>query len=140
MQVHSYINFDGRCEEAVEFYKKALGAEVGMLMRYKESPEPPPPGMMPPGTENKIMHAQFQIGNTAVMGSDGHCQGDPKFHGITLNLTVDTVDEAQRYFNALTDGGKVNMPLTKTFFSPQFGMLSDRFGVNWMVYVAPKQK
>ena len=140
MQVHSYINFDGRCDEAIEFYKKALGAQVSMLMRYNESPEPPPPGMMPPGTENRVMHAQFQIGNTTVMASDGHCKGDPKFQGITLNLTVDNAAEAERYFKALTEGGKINMPLGKTFFSPSFGMLSDRFGVAWMVYVAQKQK
>ena len=136
MQVQPYLSFDGRCEEALEFYRKALGAEVLMLMRYRESPEPPPPGMLPPGAENKVMHASLRIGDTTLMASDGHCQGRPGFQGISLSLTVANVAEAERRFAALADGGKVQMPLTKTFFSPGFGIVADRFGVSWMVHVA----
>jgi PhnB protein len=138
MLILPYLNFDGRCEEALEFYKKALGAEVTMLMRYGENPEPPPPGTMTPGTENKVMHSSFRVGDTTVMASDGHCKGEPKFQGVTLNLTLNSVAEADRIFNALADGGKVNMPLDKTFFSPRFGMLTDRFGLGWMIYVLQK--
>jgi len=135
MQVQPYLFFDGRCEEAIEFYRKTLGAEVAMLMRFKDSPEPPPPGMVPPGSENKIMHASLRIGDTTLMASDGDCHGKPSFDGFSL--TVNAADEAQakRLFAALGDGGQVRMPLTKTFFSPSFGMLADRFGVGWMVIV-----
>ena len=137
MHVQSYLFFDGRCEEAIEFYRKALGAEVTMLMRFKDSPEPPQPGMTPPGSENKVMHASFRIGDTTVMASDGHCLGKPSFQGFALSLTVPSDAEAKRLFAALSDGGQVQMPLSKTFFSSQFGMLADRFGVSWMVIVAP---
>jgi PhnB protein len=133
MQVQSYLFFDGRCEEAIEFYKKTLGAKVDMMMRFKESPEPQPPGMCPPGSEDKIMHAAFHIGDTQVMASDGRAQGQPKFEGFALSLDAKTEAEATKLFNALADGGKVQMPLTKTFFSPSFGMVADRFGVGWMV-------
>ncbi|MFH0350451.1 MAG: VOC family protein [Chromatiales bacterium] len=136
MLVQPYLFFDGRCEDAIEFYRKALDAEVEMLMRFKDSPEPPQPGMVPPGSENKVMHASFRIGDTSVMASDGYCTGKPSFQGFTLSLTVGDEAEAERYFNVLADGGKVNMPLAKTFFSPSFGMVADRFGVSWMVLVA----
>jgi len=135
MQVQPYLNFDGRCEEAIEFYKKSLGAKVDMMMRMKENPEPQP-GMSPPGTENKILHSAFHIGDTQVMASDGRCLGKAKFDGIMLSLSAKDKSEAERIFNALADGGKVQMPLAKTFFSPSFGMLADRFGVNWMVIVS----
>jgi PhnB protein len=134
MQVQPYLFFDGRCEEAVEFYRSALGAEVAMLMRFKDSPEPPQPGM-PPGSENKIMHASLRIGETTVMASDGHCLGKPSFQGVSLSLTVPVDAEAERLFAALADGGQVQMPLTKTFFSSRFGMVADRFGVSWMIHV-----
>jgi len=137
MQAQPYLFFEGRCEEAIEFYKKALGAEVTMLMRYKDSPEPPKPGMIPPGSENKVMHSSLRIGEATVMASDGRCQGRPSFQGFSLCLTVRSEAEADRAFAALADGGKVQSPLTKTFFSPRFGMVADRFGVGWMVYVAP---
>jgi PhnB protein len=137
MIVQPYLFFDGRCEEAVEFYKKALGAEVTMLMRYKDSPDPPPPGMVAPGSENKVMHTSFRIGETTVMASDGQCQGRPNFQGFSLSLTVPNEAEAERLFAALADGGQVQMPLTKTFFSSRFGMVADRFGVPWMIVVAP---
>jgi len=133
MQVQPYLFFDGRCEEAINFYKQALGAQVEMMMRFKESPEPPQPGMVPPGTEDKIMHASFRIGDSVIMGSDGRCMGQPKFDGFALALSGANQSEAERLFAALADGGQVQMPLTKTFFSPSFGMVADRFGVNWMV-------
>ena len=135
MQIQPYLFFDGRCEEAIEFYKKALGAKVEMLMRNSDSPEPPPPGTLPPGAENKIMHANLRIGETNVLVSDGHCSGKPSFQGFSLSLTVATPAEADKLFAALSDGGQVRLPLTKTFFSPRFGMLADKFGVGWMVYV-----
>ncbi len=137
MIVQPYLFFDGRCEEAVEFYRSALSAEVTMLMRYKDSPDPPPPGMVAPGSENKVMHTSFRIGETTVMASDGQCQGRPNFQGFSLSLTVPNEAEAERLFAALADGGQVQMPLTKTFFASRFGMVADRFGVSWMVYVAP---
>jgi PhnB protein len=133
--VQPYLFFDGKCEEAIEFYKKALGAEVVMLMRFKDSPEPPPPGSAPVDS-NKVMHAQFQIGGTVVMASDGRASGQPKFEGFALALSVKTEAEADKAFNALANGGKVEMPLAKTFFSTRFGMVSDKFGVFWMVLVA----
>lgn len=136
MQVQPYLFFDGRCEEAIEFYRKALGAEVRMLMRFKDNPEPPAPGNCPPGSENKVMHANLRIGDTQVMASDGRCQGRPSFQGFALSLTVPDDADAERRFAALADGGKVQMPLAKTFFSSRFGMVADRFGVSWMVIVA----
>ena len=136
MQVGVYLFFDGRCEEAIEFYKKVLGAEVTMLMRFKDSPEPQPSEMVPPGSENKIMHTSFRIGETTVMASDGRCTGQMSFQGFSLSLTVASEADADRKFAALADGGQVQMPLTKTFWSPRFGMVADRFGVGWMVSVA----
>lgn len=138
MQLQPYLFFDGRCEEAVEFYKKTLGAEVTMLMRFKDSPEPPQPGMVPPGSANKVMHISFRIGETTVLASDGRCLGKPSFQGVALSLTVPNESEAERRFAALADGGQVQMPMGKTFFSPRFGMVADRFGVSWMIYVAPQ--
>ncbi len=135
MQVQAYLFFDGRCEEAVAFYGKALGAEVTMLMRFKDSPEPQQPGMAP-HCEDKIMHTSFRIGDTTVMASDGRCTGQASFQGFSLSITAADVTEAERLFAALADGGQVQMPLTKTFFSPLFGMVADRFGVSWMIIVA----
>src|SRR5262249_23282698 len=137
MQVQSYLFFDGRCEEAIEFYKKTLGAEVGMLMRWKDSPDK---SMCAPGSENKVMHASLKIGDTRVMASDGRNTGNPKFDGFALSLDAKNESDAQKMFKALSDGGEVAMPLTKTFFSPCFGMVRDRFGVHWMVIVEPRAK
>jgi PhnB protein len=137
MLVQPYLFFDGKCEEAVEFYRRALGAEVEMLMRFRDSPEPAQPGMVPPGAEDKVMHAALRIGDTMVLGSDGRCLGQPDFRGFALSLTAADDAEADRLFAALADGGQVQMPLSKTFFSSRFGMVADRFGVSWMVYVAP---
>jgi len=138
MHVEPYLFFEGRCEEAVEFYRKALGAEVIMLMRYKDSPEPPPPGKLPPGSENKVMHASVRIGDTTVMASDGFAQGRPMFQGFSLSITVPDEARAEQVFAALAERGQVQMPLAKTFWSPRFGMATDRFGVGWMVNVQPK--
>jgi PhnB protein len=134
MHVQPYLFLDGRCEEALEFYKKAVGAKVEMMMRFSESPEQKP-GMAPPGAENKIMHSCFRIGDTAIMASDGYAKGQPKFEGFSLSISAKDNAEAERLFNALSDGGKVTQPLIETFFSSRFGMLADRFGVNWMVVV-----
>lgn len=136
MHIQPYLFFNGRCEEALAFYQGALGAELTQLMRMKESPEPPPPGMVPPGSEDKIMHASLRIGDTTLMASDGNCQGQASFQGFSLSLTPADPAEAERLFTALGDGGKVQMPLARTFFSPCFGMVEDRFGVSWMIYVA----
>jgi PhnB protein len=137
MPIEPYLFFNGRCEEAIEFYKKALGAEVLMMMRFNESPEPHPPGMLPPGSENKIMHACMRIGDGSVMASDGRCTGQADFQGFSLSLTAANEADASRKFAALAEGGQVQMPLGKTFWSPCFGMVADRFGVGWMVIVAP---
>ena len=134
MQVQPYLNFDGRCEEALEFYRTALGAEVAILMRFKDNPEPQP-GMTSPGSENKVMHATLQVGGNTLMASDGRCTGKPNFEGFSLSLRVQTEAQADRLFAALADGGRTELPLTKTFFSPRFGMVTDRFGVCWMVIV-----
>jgi PhnB protein len=135
MLVQNYLFFDGRAEEAIDFYRRALGAEVQMLMRYKDSPESCPEGMLPPGSENKVMHSCLRIGESQVMASDGNCQGKPNFAGFSLSLTAANDAEADRLFAALADGGEVRMPLGKTFFASRFGMVADRFGVGWMVYV-----
>jgi len=133
--VQPYLFFNGRCEEAIEFYRKALGAEVQMMMRYKESPEPPPPGRVPAGWDSKIMHASFRAGQTTIMASDGCSADNAKFEGFSLAISVATEAEADRIFSALSVGGKVEMPMMKTFWSPRFGMLEDRFGIGWMVSV-----
>lgn len=136
MPIEPYLFFNGCCEEAVEFYKKALDADVLMMMRVKDSPEPHPPGMLPPGSENKIMHVSLRIGGATVMASDGRCTGQANFQGISLSLTAADEADASRKFAALAEGGQVQMPLGKTFWSPCFGMVADRFGVGWMVTVA----
>jgi PhnB protein len=135
MQVQPYLFFDGRCEEAIEFYRRALGAEVQMLMRFKDAPAGScPGGAVPPG--DKVMHADLRIGDARVLVSDGQCGGRPSFQGFSLAITVSSTAEADRTFAALAEGGKVMMPLDKTFFSPRFGMVADRFGVVWTVLAA----
>ncbi|MDB5296915.1 MAG: 3-demethylubiquinone-9 3-methyltransferase [Phycisphaerales bacterium] len=136
MKVQPYLFFDGRCEEAAAFYKATLGAEVTMMMRFKDSPEPCDPKMVPPGSEDKVMHMQMTVGDTTIMASDGRCGGGPSFKGFSLSLTVPTEADADRVFAALAaGGGQVQMPLTKTFFSPRFGMVADKFGASWMLLV-----
>jgi PhnB protein len=137
MKIDPYLFFDGRCEEAIEFYKKALGARVEFMMRNSESPEPPPEGMLPPGSENKVMHASLHIGGALVMMSDGMCNGEGSFKGFSLSLDCPDHDIAREAFAALADGGEITMPLGKTFWAPLFGMVTDRFGVGWMVGVSP---
>ena len=133
MHVQPYLFFEGRCDEAVEFYRKALGADVLALMRYKESPDP---AMCSPGTAENVMHARLRIGDTELFASDGRCSGTPSFAGFALSIEVSDEADAEGKFNALAAGGQVQMPLGKTFFSPCFGMVADRFGVSWMVIVA----
>ena len=135
MRVEPYLFFDGRCDEAIEFYKKQLGAKVNMLMRYKDAPPAPSGGSIAPGTENKVMHGSLQIGDSTVLVSDGHCKNQPKFDGFALTLHAANDADAKRLFEALSNGGKVTMPMNKTFFASSFGMLTDRFGVMWMVIV-----
>jgi len=136
--IQPYLFFNGNCEEAIEFYKKAIGAQVELMMRYKESPDPAPPGMVPEGWGDKVMHVSAKVGQTTLMASDG-CSETPGFAGFSLSLSVASQAEAERAFNALTKGGQVRMPLTKTFWSPCFGMLEDKFGIGWMISVAHQQ-
>ena len=136
MNVQPYLFFDGRCEEAAAFYQQAIGAEIVFKMHYNESPEPHPPGMVPPGFEGKVMHASVKVGDVSVLASDGRCEGKPDFKGFALTISTKTEAEADKLFGALSAGGQVQMPLTKTFFAPKFGMCADKFGVGWMVLVA----
>lgn len=144
MQIQPYLFFEGRAEEAAEFYRKALGAEVEMMLRFKDGPPPSADAEQngcatAPSDMNKIMHMTLRIGDSTLLASDGNCSGKPNFQGISLSLTVANPAEAERKFNALADGGQVQMPLGATFFSPSFGMVADRFGVSWMIYVAQAQ-
>ena len=137
MQVQPYLFFDGRTEEAIELYKSVLGAKVEMLMRFKDNPDKTAqPGCNPPGADDKVMHSSFRVGDTLIMASDGNCTGKPSFQGFSLSVEAKDPADAERLFAKLGEGGQVQMPLTKTFFSPAFGMLADRFGVSWMV-IAP---
>lgn len=133
--VDSYLFFNGRCEEAIHFYKSAAGAKIGMVLKFGESPDPVPEGMVPPDWDNKIMHCDFTIGQSRIMASDG-CASTPDFNGFRLALTVPTEADADRVFAALADGGRIDMPLGKTFWSPRYGMLTDKFGIGWMVMVS----
>ena len=133
--IQPYLFFDGRCEEALEFYRKTLDAKVEPVRRFKDSPDP---AMCPPGSGDKVMHASFRIGDSTVMASDGQCSGRTNFQGFALSVTLPTEAEAERLFTGLAEGGQVQMPLTKTFFAARFGMVADRFGVSWMILVAPK--
>lgn len=136
--IQPYLFFGGRCEEALEFYKSAIGAEVQMLLHYSDSPDPMPPDTLPPGYESKVMHASFKVGSSVILASDG-CGGEESkgFRAFSLSLALPTEAETERAFNALAEGGAVNMPLGKTFWSSRFGMLQDKFGMGWMVTVAP---
>ncbi len=130
--VNTYLFFYGRCEDALEYYKQHLGAEVSFLMRFSDAPESLPENMVPVGLENKIMHAQFKVANTEIFASDG-CSADEQSSGFSIALTLAEKSEAERIFNALADGGKILMPLTPTFWSPLYGQVQDKFGINWMV-------
>jgi PhnB protein len=133
MEIQPYLFFDGRCDDAIVFYREALGAEVTMLIRFKDAPDPT---MAPPGNADKVMHAALRIAGTTVLASDGRCLGQPAFQGFALSLTAADEAEAERLFAALATGGEVRMPLARAFFSRSFGMVADRFGVSWMVHVA----
>jgi PhnB protein len=135
MNVQPYLFFEGRCEEALEFYQRAIGAKVTFMMRNHESPEPHAPGALPAGAERKVLHAAFQVGDTTILASDGMCSGAPSFQGVSLALEVENAAAAERRFAALADGGTVRQPLITTFFSSKFGVVSDRFGVSWMIVV-----
>jgi PhnB protein len=137
-QLEPYLFFSGRCEEALAFYGTVLGAEVTFMMRYSDSPEATPPGMLAPGFENKVMHATFTIGGNTLMASDG-CDDKTSFSGFKLSLSLPTQEETERAFNLLAEGGSIEMPLAKTFWSPSFGMLTDRFGLGWMISVEDEQ-
>ncbi len=140
MKIQPYLFFDGRCEEAIEFYRKHLAATLTALMRFRESPEPQPPGMLKPGMGDKVMHASLRVGSTEIMASDGgmchdSSEAGPSFRGFSLTASVPTEADADRVFTGLAEGGRVQMPLARTFFSPRFGMVLDKFGVSWMVIV-----
>lgn len=130
MQVQPYLFFDGKCDEALEFYKRVLGAKVQMLMRFSEAPDQ---SMVTPESKNKVMHSTVQIGDTTIMASDGHCHGKPAFEGFSLSIDAASDAEAKRIFTALAEGGQIRMPMDKTFFASSFGMCADKFGVGWMV-------
>ena len=137
MHVQPYLFFEGRCEEALEFYKTSLGAQVGPLMHYKDSPDKEHAAACPPGLDDKVMHAELRVGTTTLFASDGMANGNPKFDGFSLSLTVESEAEADRVFAALAQGGQIRMPLMKTFWSPKFGMVADQFGVGWMISLMP---
>ena len=132
--VQPYLFFSGRCEEALEFYEEAIGAQVTAKLKFNESPEPMPEGMLQPGFEDKVMHSSFTIGNMTLMASDG-CDDKSSFDGFRLSLSVPTEEECDRVFNALAEGGQIDVPLAKTFFSPRYGQVTDKFAVGWMVMV-----
>lgn len=138
MKVLTYLIFNGRCQEALDFYQQAVGAEILFRMHYSESPEPC--GPLPAGFESKIMHCSFRIGETDLMAADGNSDEPAKFDGFSLPIICQTAEQAERAFQALGEGGQTLMPLTETFFAPKFGMLADRFGVNWMVLVENPQQ
>jgi PhnB protein len=141
MPITPYLVFNGHCDEALEFYRKTLHAEVTMLMRFKDNPEPPPAGCLPAGIENHVMHSEVHIGDAVIMCSDGAHTDHPSFQGFSLNLSFSDVAHSQKAFNALAEaGGKILMPFGKTFYSPGFGMVTDRFGVSWMLYTIPPAK
>jgi PhnB protein len=132
MFIQPYLFFEGRCDEALAFYQEALGAEVTTLMRVKDSPDP----TMMHGDKEKVLHCSFRIGDSTILASDGQCLAPPKFQGFALTITVPNEAEAQRLFAPLCEGGQILMPLTKTFYSPLFGMVADRFGIMWMILTA----
>ncbi len=139
MPIQPYLFFNGKCEEALAFYKQALGAEITMLMRFKDSPEPPPEGAVPPNWGDKVMHAAFSVHGSPLMTSDGGCGDAQSFNGFSLSLNVADEASVDKVFNALADGGKVQMAPSKTFWSPRFAMVTDRFGLGWMVGVEPTE-
>jgi PhnB protein len=139
MQVQTYLFFEGRCEEALDFYRQTLGAEIGPLMRFRENPDDPERTMFPPGAGDMVMHASMKIGETTIMASDGRCGGKPSFGGMSLTLVLPETETAEELYKALAVTGQVRMPLRQTFFSPAFGMVTDKFGIDWMIYTEGAQ-
>lgn len=136
VQVQTYLFFEGRCEEALTFYKETLGAEIGPVLRFRDNPDDPARTMFPPGAGDMVMHASMKIGETTILVSDGRCSGKPGFHGMSLTVVLPQAAAAEGVFRALAGTGQVRMPLRRTFFSPAFGMVTDKFGVEWMIYTA----
>ena len=136
MKVQTYLFFEGRSEEALEYYRRTLAAQIGTVMRFRDNPDDPNHTMFPPGAADMIMHAEMTIGGTTIFLSDGRCSGNTAFGGMSLTLVVETTDEAESLFRALAEAGQVRMPIQKTFFSPAFGMVTDTFGLGWMIYTA----
>jgi PhnB protein len=132
MEIQPYLYFDGRCEEAIAFYSSALDATELFKMRFKDAPDP----ATPPHMADKIMHATLAIGSTHVLMSDGRCGGEKvSYSGFSLSVTAADLASGEKYFNALAQGGRIDMPFQKTFWTEGFGMLVDKFGVPWMVNV-----
>ena len=130
MKVQPYVFFDGKCDEALQFYQRALGAKVNALMRFSEAPDQ---SQIKPESKNKVMHSAFQIGETEILASDGYCLGAPAFQGFALTINAANSAEALKLFTGIAEGGKIQMPLEKTFFAASFGIAVDKFGVSWMV-------
>jgi PhnB protein len=135
MRVLPYLYFNGHCEEAVEFYRQAVGAEVVTLTRFKDHPGTP----TPEGACDKIMHADLRIGGESILASDGQCSGSTDFRGFSLSLATDTDGAAECLFGALSDGGHVQVPLMSTPFASRFGMVADRYGVLWTIAAHEQQ-
>lgn len=141
-QVQTYLYFDGKCDEALAFYRDTVGAEILQLMRYRDMPLQPGSDTcveqsMPPGCEDKVLHCSFRIGATELMASDGFCAGKPVFEGFALSLVLKDKDTVERTFARLAEGGEVRVPVDKTFFSPAFGLVVDRYGILWNVLAVP---
>ncbi|MCB1852433.1 MAG: VOC family protein [Gammaproteobacteria bacterium] len=131
-KVNNYLFFSGRCEEALDYYCRHLGARIELLFRFGDSPEPIPEGAIPPDFDNKVMHAEFTLGDTRLFASDG-CSINGPVGGFSLALTLTVEEAVRRAFTALADGGSIVMPLEPTFWSPLYGQVNDRFGISWMV-------
>jgi PhnB protein len=134
MQLNSYLMFDGRCEEAFQFYTQVLGGKIEAIMKHTGTPAEQ---HAPPEWRDKILHACLNVGGTKLMGSDMPPDSYEEPKGSFVNINVEDPAAAERIFHALEEGGAVRMPIAKTFFAERFGMVVDRFGVAWMVHCAP---
>lgn len=130
MHFSPYLNFDGHCKEAIEFYAELLGGEIVFMSTFAEAPDDED---ISPGLKDKIMHAQLKIGDQVIMASDASPENYAIPQGIHITIGVDTPEEAERIYEALSEGGSVQMPLEETFWAKRFAMFSDRFGIPWMV-------
>lgn len=140
--IDAYLNFDGNCAEAMRFYEKTLGGKLEMMMKLSESPDPAmcAPADAPPEVANRILHASLLVGQHRLLASDT-MPGQPYegMKGFGLALSFPTVDEARKVFDAFATGGRVDMPLSPTFWAEAFGSVVDRFGTCWLVNGGPKQ-